>query len=146
MPAADVAAPRQTGRSVLIELDPAEIGEFAAATRPGEPTCAPTRHSVVPPTYLAAQMLLPRIPEIDEWLCADADAGVVVEQDNLFFGPPPRAGDQLTMVTRVDAYRQAGPGEATTREMLTQYFDPTERLVAETWTTITRPSAGQEAE
>ena len=56
------------------------------------------------------------------------------EQEFVFFGEPPRAGDVLTGVSRIDkVYEKAGRrgGDMKFTEMVTEFRDPTGKVVAE---------------
>ncbi|WP_336085566.1 hypothetical protein [Nocardia sp. SSK8] len=91
---------------VAMVLETEAIRVFAAAARSDNPAYRLAEHPVVPPTFLPA----------------DTAPGERAETDHRFFGPPPRAGDRLTLV------RAAAPAES-----LTRYFDRTGGLVAESW-------------
>ncbi|MFC4376434.1 hypothetical protein ACFO5K_20265 [Nocardia halotolerans] len=101
---------------VHIELDTDDIRVFAAAAQSLNPAYRLAEHPVVPPTFLPAG------GRIAAWR---------TETDHRFFGPPPRAGDRLTAIRTLDR-DGAGP-DGPTSESLTQYFDRTGGLIAESW-------------
>ncbi len=99
--------------NVAVVLDTDAIRLFAQAAHSDNPAYRLADRPVVPPTFLPAD---------------GSGVGERVETDHRFFGPPPRAGDQLT------AIRAGAPGRpAVAAESLTRYFDRTGGLVAESW-------------
>lgn len=100
--------------NVAVVLDTDAIRLFAQAARSDNPAYRLADRPVVPPTFLPAD---------------GSAVGDRVETDHRFFGPPPRAGDQLT------AIRAGAPGQpaVAAAESLTRYFDRTGGLVAESW-------------
>ncbi|MGY0499623.1 hypothetical protein ACWZHB_14160 [Nocardia sp. FBN12] len=100
--------------NVAVVLDTDAIRLFAQAARSDNPAYRLADRPVVPPTFLPAD---------------GSGVGERVETDHRFFGPPPRAGDQLT------AIRAGAPGQpaVAAAESLTRYFDRTGGLVAESW-------------
>ncbi|MFD4351741.1 hypothetical protein ACFWPX_04250 [Nocardia sp. NPDC058518] len=100
--------------NVAVVLDTDAIRLFAQAARSDNPAYRLADRPVVPPTFLPAD---------------GSRVGERVETDHRFFGPPPRAGDQLTAI-RAGAPGQPAVGAA---ESLTRYFDRTGGLVAESW-------------
>ncbi|MFG2447049.1 hypothetical protein ACGFQG_29660 [Nocardia fluminea] len=100
--------------NVAVVLDTDAIRLFAQAARSDNPAYRLADRPVVPPTFLPA---------------GGSVAGERVETDHRFFGPPPRAGDQLTAI-RAGASGRPAVGAA---ESLTRYFDRTGGLVAESW-------------
>ncbi|MFD6396486.1 hypothetical protein [Nocardia sp. NPDC060249] len=100
--------------NVAVVLDTEAIRLFARAARSDNPAYRLADRPVVPPTFLPAD---------------GSRVGERVETDHRFFGPPPRAGDQLTAI-RAGAPGQPAVGAA---ESLTRYFDRTGGLVAESW-------------
>ncbi|MFC4128563.1 hypothetical protein [Nocardia rhizosphaerae] len=94
--------------NVAVVLETEAIRLFAESARSTHPAYRLAERPVVPPTFLPA----------------DAAGSARTETDHRFFGPPPRAGDQLTAV-------RAEPSAAA--ESLTRYFDRTGGLVAESW-------------
>ncbi|MFG1770586.1 hypothetical protein ACGFIX_13505 [Nocardia salmonicida] len=100
---------------MLLETDAIRL--FAEAARSQNPAYRLAERPVVPPTFLPADGFA-------------SGVGERVETDHRFFGPPPRAGDQLTAI-RAGATTDQPAAVAT--ESLTRYFDRTGGLVAESW-------------
>ncbi|TSE02193.1 hypothetical protein FOS14_02090 [Skermania sp. ID1734] len=98
-----------------VYVDPERIREFADATQAHDAAYWDTENPVVPPTFLAAQVPYGSA-EFEGVLTSP------VEQNFWFAGPPPHAGDRLTAVSLVTA-----------TETVNEFFDPSGRLVAETW-------------
>ncbi|MFE3545295.1 hypothetical protein ACFXK0_20230 [Nocardia sp. NPDC059177] len=96
--------------TVAMVLETDAIRMFAEAARSHDPAYRLAERPVVPPTFLPAGL----------------GAGERAETDHRFFGPPPRAGDQLTVIRTGAPARPAA-------ESLTRYFDRTGGLVAESW-------------
>lgn len=110
--------------TVAMVLETADIRMFAEAARSHNPAYRLAERPVVPPTFLPADGF--------------GTAGGRAETDHRFFGPPPRAGDQLT------AIRAGAPGApaVSAAESLTRYFDRTGGLVAESWAAA-EPALGE---
>lgn len=100
--------------TVAVVLQTDAIRLFAEAARSHDPAYRLADRPVVPPTFLPADGF-------------GVPAGARTQTDHRFFGPPPRGGDQLT------AIRAAADALAPAAETLTQYFDRTGGLVAESW-------------
>lgn len=110
--------------NVAVVLDTDAIRLFAQAAHSDNPAYRLATRPVVPPTFLPAD---------------GSKVGERVETDHRFFGPPPRAGDQLTAI-RAGAPGQPAVGAA---ESLTRYFDRTGGLVAESWAAAETLTGGQ---
>ncbi|MFD4459776.1 hypothetical protein [Nocardia sp. NPDC058480] len=110
--------------NVAVVLDTDAIRLFAQAAHSDNPAYRLAARPVVPPTFLPAD---------------GSRVGEQVETDHRFFGPPPRAGDQLTAI-RAGAPGQPAVGAA---ESLTRYFDRTGGLVAESWAAAETFTGGQ---
>ncbi|MBF6428323.1 hypothetical protein [Nocardia cyriacigeorgica] len=137
-----VATAGAVGTRLDIDLDADGIREFAAATLSRAKSPATAGEPVVAPTFLPARIAAAGEPATANW------PGIPIEQDHRFFGPPPRAGERLTAHSRIDRVHQVDDDHGmpvTVIEMVTQYFDRTGRLVAESWMTGTRPVAQQES-
>ncbi|WP_280236590.1 hypothetical protein [Nocardia cyriacigeorgica] len=127
------------GARLDLEPDADRIREFAAATRSHAAAHTTADAPVVPPTFLPA-----RLAAAGEPATADHWPGIPIEQDHRFFGPPPRAGERLTAQSRIERVHEVldeHDTPVTMVDMVTQYFDRTGRLVAESWMTGIRPLA-----
>jgi hypothetical protein len=120
------------GTSFVMDVERGKIREFAAATFAPEPDDA---DPVAPPTFLTTAF---------HWQCAGSDPweqvrmdpsrGLHAEQEFVFHGPPPRAGDRLVGTSRIaEIYEKQGKrgGTMTFVVMVTQFRDASGRLVAE---------------
>ncbi|BDT86838.1 MaoC family dehydratase [Nocardia cyriacigeorgica] len=135
-----VATAGAVGTRLDIDLEADSIREFDAATL--SRATATAGEPVVAPTFLPARIAAAGEPATANW------PGIPIEQDHRFFGPPPRAGERLTAHSRIQRVYQVDDEhgtQVTVVEMVTQYFDRTGRLVAESWMTGTRPAAQQES-
>lgn len=143
----NASAAGRVGKPFVVELERGKVREFADATLSTNPAYRADVNPVIPPTFLTVQMFW------QEWAGRDAnpwhaveldqERGMHAEQDYRFFGPPPRAGDKLTAVSRIErVYEKEGVrgGTLTMAEMLTEFFDSTGRLVAEAWMTGVEPA------
>ncbi|WP_068268811.1 FAS1-like dehydratase domain-containing protein [Aldersonia kunmingensis] len=144
---ANAAAVGRTGTPFEMTLERGKIREFADATQSSNPAYRAPENPVIPPTFLTVQMFWQEWsgPEANPWhhVELDQESGMHAEQDYRFFGPPPRAGDRLTAVSRIERiYEKEGSrgGTLTMAEMVTEFFDPSGRLVAEAWMTGVEPS------
>ncbi|MBF6518250.1 hypothetical protein IU421_28800 [Nocardia cyriacigeorgica] len=137
-----VATAGAAGTRLDIDLEAEGIRQFAAATLSSAAAPATDGIPVVAPTFLPARIAAAGEPAIENW------PGIPVEQDHRFFGPPPRAGEPLTAHSRIQRVYEADDDQGTPVtmvEMVTQYFDRTGRLVAESWMTGTRPVSQESA-
>ncbi|MBF6440393.1 hypothetical protein [Nocardia cyriacigeorgica] len=137
-----VATAGAVGTRLDIDLEADGIREFNAATMARAATPATTGEPVVAPTFLPARIAAAGEAAIEHW------PGIPIEQDHRFFGPPPRAGERLTAQSRIARVYEVDDDHGTPVtmiEMVTQYFDRTGRLVAESWMTGTRPVSQESA-
>jgi hypothetical protein len=119
----------RAGEPFEMVVEPGKVREFAAAVlaAPDDP--------LPPPTFLASHLL---------WWAPEnrpVPAGVLDrtrllhgEQEFVFHGPPPRVGDHLTVVARIDkVYEKEGGRGGTMRfvEWVTEFRDEQGELVAE---------------
>ena len=136
------AAVGRVGSPFVVDLERGKIREFADATQSAHPAYWDSDNPVVPPTFLTIQMFW------QEWAGAEANPwpdveldqqrGMHAEQDFVFFGPPPRAGDRLVATSRIERiYEKSGTrgGTLTLAEMITEFRDEQGRLIAEAWLT-----------
>lgn len=138
----NTAAVGRAGSPFVIDLERGKIREFADATQSANPAYWEGDNPIVPPTFLTVQNFW------QEWAGAEAnpwkhveldqERGMHAEQDFVFFGPPPRAGDRLVACSRIERiYEKTGArgGKLTLAEMITEFRDESGRLVAEAWLT-----------
>lgn len=138
----NMAAVGREGSPFVVDFERGKIREFAEATKSDNPAYWAVDNPIVPPTFLTVQMFW------QEWAGAQANPwheveldqqrGMHAEQDFVFFGPPPRAGDRLVAKSRIERiYEKEGTrgGTMTFAEMITEFRDEHGRLIAEAWLT-----------
>jgi hypothetical protein len=124
-----------TDEPAVLPVERGKIREFARSCMSDDPAYVEDPAPVIPPTFLTT---------VNFWMSADtsplAQVGLDLRrllhgaQEYVFFGPPPRAGDELTFQTRVEQiYEKEGKrgGTMTFVETVTEFRDPDGRLVAE---------------
>jgi hypothetical protein len=130
----DPALAGTRGTPFEIRIEWGKVREFArsigASLEPGE---APT----VPPTFLTTMFWWEReVDGADVWplVGMDPKRGMHAEQEYVFHGPPPRAGDRLIATSRIDRiWQKVGKrgGTLTFVDLVTEFRDPEGKLVAE---------------
>jgi hypothetical protein len=129
----DASALGATGTPFVLDVERGKVREFARATFAEVPD---DEHPVTPPTFLTTAFLWQR-DDSDPWqqVRMDPSRGLHAEQDFVFHGPPPRAGDRLVGTSRIasiyEKTNRAGK-MLTFVEMVTEFRDESGRLVAET--------------
>lgn len=118
-----------------MDIERGKIREFARAIGSSNPAYLAGEHPVSPPTFLTTAFFW-QLGEADPWPAVELDQrrGLHAEQEYTFFGPPPRAGQRLTCVSRIDdMFTKVGRrgGEMTFVVMITEFRDETGRLVAQ---------------
>ncbi|GAB3137142.1 hypothetical protein GCM10027290_02340 [Micromonospora sonneratiae] len=130
----DVAAKGRAGAEFGMEIERGKIREFAVATGSENPAYLVDPAPVVPATFLTT-MVFWQSEEADPWreVRMDPSRGLHAEQEFVFHGPPPRAGEKLTCRSRIeDIYdKQGRRGTLTFAVMVTEFRDASGRLVAE---------------
>jgi hypothetical protein len=131
----DHAAVGRTGDPFEMDLERGKIREFARAIFSTSPSYLDDPAPVVPPTFLTT-MIFWSGPDSDPWPAAQVDQsrGLHAEQEYVFHGPPPRAGTRLTAQSRIESISTKPGrrgGELTFVVMVTEFRDPSGRLVAE---------------
>jgi len=124
-----------TDEPTTMPVERGKIREFAKACLTDNPEYTAAPAPPVPPTFLTVRNF---------WMSAAtsplARVGLDLRrllhggEEYVFHGPPPRAGDELTMQTRVDAvYEKDGKrgGSMTFVETVTEFHDRAGRLRAE---------------
>ena len=124
----DASALGATGEPFVLEVERGKLREFARATF-GEPG------DVAPPTFLTTAFHWQRGGS-DPWeqVRMDPSRGLHAEQEFVFHGAPPRAGDRLIGTSRIDeVYEKTNRsgGTLTFVVMVTEFRDDSGRLVAE---------------
>lgn len=117
-------------------VEKGKIREFARAVHADLPAHLEGDHPVIPPTFLTTAFFWEREVEGgDIWPRVEMDPkrGMHAEQEYVFHGPPPRAGDKLVARARIDRiYEKVGRrgGALTFVELVTEFHAPDGRLVA----------------
>lgn len=124
----DKAAAGRTGEAFVMDVERGKIREFARATFADD-------GDISPPTFLMTAAFW-QTGDSDPWpaVAMDVARGLHAEQEFTFFGEPPRAGDRLIGQSRIESiYTKEGRrgGTLTFAVMVTEFRDPSGRLVAE---------------
>lgn len=134
---ADRSALGAEGATFEFDVERGKIAEFARAVHAASPQHLAPDGAVVPPTFLTTQFFWEqRTPGADTWalVAMSEERGLHAEQEYVFHGPPPRAGDRLLARSRI-----AEMNEKTSRngdrlvfvKQVTEFRDAAGRLVAE---------------
>ncbi|MEO6204734.1 MAG: MaoC family dehydratase N-terminal domain-containing protein [Mycobacteriales bacterium] len=128
----DTSALGATGTPFSLEVERGKIREFARATFAPLPD---DERPVAPPTFLTTAFHW-QSSDSDPWemVRMDPSRGLHAEQEFVFHGEPPRAGDRLVGTSRIeDIYEKTGKrgGTMTFVVMVTEFRDESGRLVAE---------------
>jgi hypothetical protein len=131
----DSAALGATGTPFTMPIERGKIREFALATASTNPAYLEDAAPVMPPTFLTTAAFW-QDGDADPWraVAMDQSRGLHAEQEYVFHGPPPHAGDVLTGTSRIaEIYQKQGRrgGTLTFAVMVTEFRDPSGRLVAE---------------
>jgi hypothetical protein len=136
----------RTGEPFTMVVELGKIREFARATKSRNPAYQgkPGDHPVSPGTFLMTCEFWQH-PESRAFHGVKRNLQRILhgEQEFIFHGPPPRAGDVLVGSERVDkVYEKPGKrgGTMIFTEVVTEYRDPAGRLVAETRNTTIETS------
>lgn len=139
-----MAGPQGTGKPYQMMIETGKVREFARATKSSHPDYqAPS--ATAPVTFLMASEFWTR-PENAPWGDNPPSFERLLhgEQEFIFPGVPPRVGDQLSGVMRVDkVYTKEGGrgGTMTFIETVTEYRRPdSDDLVAEVRATLIETS------
>ena len=123
----DSAAVGTTGEPFVMDLEAGKIREFARAVR------SSYEGPVIPPTFLTTAFFW-QTGDSDPWtaVAMDQSRGLHAEQEFVFHGPPPRAGQRLIGTSRVtEVYEKQGRnGTLTFAVMVTEFRDEAGTLVA----------------
>ena len=133
----DKAIEGHRGAPFEMWIERGKVREFAHAVGAELPAHLTGERPVIPPTFLTTLFFWEReVPGADIWplVRMDPKRGMHAEQEYVFHGLPPRAGDKLVARSRIDRiYEKAGRrgGALTFVELVTEFRDPEGRLVAE---------------
>jgi hypothetical protein len=129
----DDSAVGRTGTPFTLDVERGKIREFARATGSGNPAYLRAERPVAPPTFLTTAFFW-QAGDADPWpaVAMDQRRGLHAEQEFVFHGPPPRAGDRLTGVSRIESVtrKQGRSGELAFAVMVTEFHDQAGRHVA----------------
>lgn len=121
-------------------IERSKVYEFARAVKSENPVHAgPT--PTIPPTMLTSARMIWEPAEQSGFRELNFDRARILhgEEEYVFHGPPPRAGQVLTCATRVtNRYEKPGKrgGQMRFGTVVTEFRDETGRLVAEQHSTI----------
>ena len=120
-----------------LDVERGKVREFARAVHATNPAYFEGNNPLSPPTFLTTAFhweLDVEDAAIWEQVAMSQQRGMHAEQEYVFHGPPPRAGDKLRARSRIETiYEKEGRrgGNLTFVVMITEYFDGSGRLVAE---------------
>lgn len=136
------------GEPFAVQIEVGKVREFARAVRASEPF---EESPTIPPTFLTTMFFWQAgVEGADIWPAVGMDPGrgMHAEQEYVFFGPPPRAGDRLVATSRIDRVWEKpsrGGGRLTFVDLVTDFHDETGRLVARARMTAVETEAPPEA-
>ena len=129
----DDSAAGTTGEPFILDVERGKIREFARATRSANPDYLAAEDPVMPPTFLTTAFFW-QSGAADPWpaVAMDQQKGLHAEQEFVFHGPPPRAGDRLTGRSRIESVtrKDGRSGPLAFAVMVTEFRDQAGRLVA----------------
>ena len=133
------AAP--TAQPFTMPVERGKIREFAAATGSTSDDYLADPHPVIPPTFLRTTLFWspPGSGLLPEGIKLDLRRILHGEQEYTFFGPPPRAGDTLTVTPRVESVttkQGKRGGEMLIVVMVDDFTDADGKLVAQGRSTL----------
>jgi acyl dehydratase len=133
----DKAAEGVVGTPFEMCIERGKIAELARATLSRNPAYFQAERAPSPPTFLTTMFFWQdRVPSSDPWGKVEMDQGrgMHAEQEYVFHGPPPHAGDRLVGQSRIATiFEKAGRrgGALTFVVMVTEFRDANGKLVAE---------------
>ncbi|HEY0640106.1 MAG TPA: MaoC family dehydratase N-terminal domain-containing protein [Pseudonocardiaceae bacterium] len=138
------------GEPFTVEVERGKIREFARATKARDPRYLEDPRPVAPPTFLASAALWAGPDAVPPGLVRNWSRILHGEQEYVFHGPPPRAGQRLTARQHIaDSYTKQGRrgGEMRFTVLVTEFHDEDGTLVAEARSTVieTSRAAGEES-
>ena len=136
----DKSAVGATDEPFTMPIERGKIREFARATMSSAPAYSEDPVAPIPPTFLTTvSFWSPPGQSVFSKVKMDLRRLLHGGQEYVFHGPPPAAGTELSVQTRVDEiYEKEGKRGGTMRfaEMVTEYKDQTGTVVAESRTTM----------
>ncbi len=133
----DRRAEGATGVPFEMDIERGKVREFARAVGATHPAFHEGENPLVPPTFLTTQFFWEAgVPGSNPWdeVAMSQERGMHAEQEYIFHGPPPRAGDRLVCSSRIERiYDKDGRkgGTLTFAVMVTEFRDRAGELVAE---------------
>ncbi len=133
----DKGALAAQGTPFVLDVERGKIHEFARAIQSRHPAHFEGDHPVIPPTFLTTMFHWEAlVADSNPWsrVQMSQSRGMHAEQEYVFHGPPPRAGDRLEATSRIgEIYEKQGRrgGTLTFVTMVTEFRDPDGKLVAE---------------
>ncbi|GAB3840698.1 MaoC family dehydratase N-terminal domain-containing protein [Dactylosporangium cerinum] len=128
----DDSAVGAIGEPFTLDVERGKIREFARATGSANPAYFQD-DPVIPPTFLTTAFFW-QTGDSDPWqaVAMDQRKGLHAEQEFVFHGPPPRAGDRLTGQSRIESVtrKEGRSGILTFAVMVTEFHDEAGRHVA----------------
>ena len=126
------------GPAFEMDVERGKIDEFARAIRAAHPDHFDGRNPVIPATFLTTQFFWEkRVEGANPWdlVQMSEERGMHAEQEYIFHGPPPRAGDRLVAQSTITEITEKTSRSGTVLvfvKMVTEFRDPADnRLVAE---------------
>lgn len=126
------------GTAFDMDIERGKIAEFARAVHAEHPDHVASDEAAIPATFLTTQFFWEqRNPDTNPWslVAMSEERGMHAEQEYIFHGPPPVAGDRLIATSRIAEMRDKTSRSGavlTFVKMITEFRDPdTNRLVAE---------------
>ncbi|MCB9727267.1 MAG: MaoC family dehydratase N-terminal domain-containing protein [Deltaproteobacteria bacterium] len=133
----DRSAEGAEGTPFTMDIERGKVREFARAVGASHAAFHAGEHPVIPPTFLTTQFFWEAAEEgSNPWerVAMSQERGMHAEQEYIFHGPPPRAGDRLHCRSRIERiYEKQGRkgGTLTFAVMVTEFRDAAGALVAE---------------
>jgi hypothetical protein len=125
------------GTPFEIDIERGKIFEFARSILSTAPEHNSGTHPIMPPTFLSTTLFWEKRTEgANPWdlVQMSEERGMHAEQEYVFFGPPPRAGDKLiatSKITEITEKKSRSGATLTFVKMVTSFHNPEGRLVAE---------------
>jgi hypothetical protein len=93
------------GTPFEVDIERGKIAEFAKSVRSSHADHFAAEGATIPPTFLQSTFFWETlVPGSNPWDAVQMDParGMHAEQEYVFHGPPPRAGDKLMATSRID--------------------------------------------
>jgi hypothetical protein len=125
------------GAPFEMDIERGKIAEFARAVRSSHPAHLLRDGAVVPPTFLTTQFFWEdRVEGANPWSQVEMsqERGMHAEQEYVFHGPPPRAGERLfaqSKIAEIWEKESRSAGTLTFVKMVTEFRDAHGTLRAE---------------